>query len=97
MGKAPCVRRLLCSDQTDDGWCGALRCLIESKAVDPELLKRLGINLERLSECCQTEKRPVIARQGGAASAQQRRRNEVQPGAKSRLSPMLTIYRSRRR
>lgn len=46
----------------DDGWCGTLRCLIDSKAVDPELLKRLGINLERLSECCQTEERLVIAK-----------------------------------
>lgn len=51
----------------DDGWCSVLRCLIDSKAADPELLKRLGINLERLSRCCQAEERVVTTKRDKAA------------------------------
>ena len=41
----------------DDGWCSVLRCLLDSNAIDPETLKRLGIHLERLLKCCQDEER----------------------------------------
>jgi hypothetical protein len=41
----------------DDGWCGVLRCLLESDAVDLELLKRLGIRPDRLLKCCDEEER----------------------------------------
>jgi murein tripeptide amidase MpaA len=41
----------------DDGWCAVLRCLLESKAIDPELLKRLGIHLDRMAKCCEDEER----------------------------------------
>jgi murein tripeptide amidase MpaA len=41
----------------DDGWCGLLRCLLDSKAIDPEVLKRLGIDPERIAKCCQDEER----------------------------------------
>ena len=41
----------------DDGWCSALRCLLESGAVDPEILKRFGIHPERLLKCCSDEER----------------------------------------
>jgi hypothetical protein len=37
----------------DGSWCSFLRCLAETKAVDPELLKHLGIDLQRLGKCCE--------------------------------------------
>jgi murein tripeptide amidase MpaA len=41
----------------DNGWCGLLRCLLDSKAIDPEMLKRLGVHLDRMAECCEDEER----------------------------------------
>ncbi len=41
----------------DDGWCDVLRCLLDSKAIDPEVLKRFGIDLNGLAKCCQDEER----------------------------------------
>lgn len=41
----------------DDGWCGVVRCLLDSDAIEPEALKRLGIHPERLLHCCQDEER----------------------------------------
>lgn len=41
----------------DDGWCSVLRCLLESKAIDLEALKRYGIQPDRLLKCCQDEER----------------------------------------
>ncbi|HVR65350.1 MAG TPA: M14 family zinc carboxypeptidase [Verrucomicrobiae bacterium] len=41
----------------DDGWCGLLRCLLESKAINPELLRRYGIEVDRMLKCCATEER----------------------------------------
>jgi hypothetical protein len=41
----------------DDGPCSMLRCLLESKAFDPEVLKRYGIHPERLLMCCEDEER----------------------------------------
>jgi len=38
-----------------DGWCSILRCLVETKAIDPEILKRLGIDIRRLGKCCEVE------------------------------------------
>ena len=40
-----------------DGWCGVLRCLLESNAVDLELLKRLGIRPDLMMKCCDEEER----------------------------------------
>ena len=34
----------------DDGWCAVVRCLLETKAIDLEVLKRYGIHPDRLSE-----------------------------------------------
>jgi hypothetical protein len=34
-----------------------MRCLLESKAIDPETLKRLGIYPDRLLKCCEDEER----------------------------------------
>ena len=39
----------------DDPWCSIIRCVLETKAIDPEILKRLGINLEKLLRCCPPE------------------------------------------
>ena|SRR5687767_8230571 len=39
----------------DDDWCRLIRCLIESKAVDPVVLKRLGVDVEGLLRCCPPE------------------------------------------
>jgi hypothetical protein len=41
----------------DDGWCSVIRCLLESKALDPEVLKRLGIRVDGLLKCCEQEER----------------------------------------
>jgi murein tripeptide amidase MpaA len=41
----------------DDGWCSVLRCLLESKAIDPEALRRFGIHPDRLLKCCQDVER----------------------------------------
>ena len=41
----------------DDGLVRVLRCLLESKAIDLETLKRLGIHPDRLLKCCQDEER----------------------------------------
>lgn len=38
-----------------DSWCRLIRCLLESKAIDPELLKRLGVNIDGLLRCCSLE------------------------------------------
>lgn len=57
----------------DDPWCSIIHCLLETKAIDPETLKRLGINLEALLRCCPPEEpegrfarrpkeRPVVKR-----------------------------------
>ncbi|HEX6159521.1 MAG TPA: M14 family zinc carboxypeptidase [Thermoanaerobaculia bacterium] len=35
-----------------DPWCALIRCLLETKAVDPETWKRLGIDPEALLRCC---------------------------------------------
>jgi hypothetical protein len=37
----------------DDGWCSVLRCLVESKAVSLEVLRRLGIDIQELRRCCE--------------------------------------------
>lgn len=39
----------------DDPWCRLVHCLLETKAIDPETLKRLGIDLEALLRCCPPE------------------------------------------
>jgi hypothetical protein len=39
----------------DDGWCGLLRCLLESKAINPDILRRYGIEIDRMLKCCSTE------------------------------------------
>jgi hypothetical protein len=41
----------------DEGICGKLRCLLESGALNPEVLKRLGFDIERALKCCATEER----------------------------------------
>lgn len=41
----------------DDPWCRIVRCLLETKAIDPEVLKRLGIDLGALLRCCPPEER----------------------------------------
>jgi murein tripeptide amidase MpaA len=41
----------------DDGWCNVLRCLLETKAIELETLKRYGIHVDRLLKCCQDEER----------------------------------------
>ncbi len=41
----------------DDPWCKLIHCLLETKAIDPATLKRLGINLEALLRCCPPEER----------------------------------------
>lgn len=46
----------------DDGWCGVLHCLLESKAIDIEALKRYGIHPDRLLKCCQDEERIPVKR-----------------------------------
>jgi murein tripeptide amidase MpaA len=38
-----------------DCWCHLIRCLLESKAIDPEVLKRLGVNVKGLLRCCPPE------------------------------------------
>ena len=38
-----------------DSWCRLILCLLESKAIDPEVLKRLGVNVEGLLRCCPPE------------------------------------------
>lgn len=38
-----------------DRWCRQIRCLLESKALDPEVLKRLGVNVEGILRCCPPE------------------------------------------
>jgi hypothetical protein len=59
----------------DDGWCGALQCLLGSNAVDLETLKRLGIHPDRFLKCCQDEERIPQARNTKAgAKARARRR-----------------------
>lgn len=43
-------------------WCGLLQCLLESKAIDVDVLKRLGVDAEALLRCCQPQEqegRPV--------------------------------------
>jgi murein tripeptide amidase MpaA len=39
----------------DDSWCSFLRCLVETKALDPELLKRLGVDVSSIGKCCEVE------------------------------------------
>ena len=41
----------------DDGWCAVVRCLLETKAIDLEVLKRYGIHPDRLLKCCETVER----------------------------------------
>lgn len=41
----------------DEGLCGKLRCLLASGAINPDVLKRLGLDLERALKCCETEER----------------------------------------
>src|SRR5262245_36304282 len=41
----------------DDGWCSVVRCLLECKVIDPEVLKRWGIDPNRLLLCCHDEER----------------------------------------
>jgi len=36
----------------DEGWCGVLRCLLIADAIDPAVLGRMGVDLERLAKCC---------------------------------------------
>jgi murein tripeptide amidase MpaA len=48
----------------DDGWCSVLHCLLESKAIDSETLKRFGIHPERLLKCCQDQERIPVKRRG---------------------------------
>lgn len=38
-----------------DCWCGLIRCLLDSKAIDAEALKRLGIDVKGLLHCCNEE------------------------------------------
>jgi hypothetical protein len=38
-----------------DSWCRLILCLLESKTIDPEVLKRLGVNVEGLLRCCPPE------------------------------------------
>jgi hypothetical protein len=38
-----------------DCWCRLIRCSLESKALDPEVLKRLGVNVEGILRCCPPE------------------------------------------
>ena len=60
----------------DDGWCGMLRCLLDSNAVDPETLKRLNIHPERLLKCCQDEERiPQSPLKQGRQNRGRRRRS----------------------
>ena len=40
---------------TDEDWCKKLECLIEAGVLNAEVLKRLGIDVGRLSKCCPPE------------------------------------------
>ena len=39
----------------DEHWCQTLHCLIESGALNAEVLKRLGIDVGRIKKCCPPE------------------------------------------
>ncbi|ULO23745.1 M14 family zinc carboxypeptidase [Methylocystis sp. SB2] len=41
----------------NEGVCEKLRCLLESGALNPDVLKRLGFDIERALKCCETEER----------------------------------------
>jgi hypothetical protein len=50
----------------DEDWCRKIECLMESGVLSREALKRLGIDIGRLSACCPPEipeeKAPILTR-----------------------------------
>ena len=71
-----------------DYWCRLIRCLLESKAIDPEVLKRLGVNVEGTHSLLPT--RGAGGKDQAARLAWRSGRNNFAPGREKGTQKRLT-------
>ena len=45
-------------DDKSESWCKQLQCLVESGTLDPAVLKKFGIHLDRAGKCCHDREVP---------------------------------------
>jgi murein tripeptide amidase MpaA len=76
----------------NDSWCGLLQCLLESKAIDPEVLKRMGIDVEAFLRCCRSEQQ-----EGNPAPKERFEAAEPAAGLSARKPARKTSRTTRRR